>query len=230
MNSINQDDVTHIEYRTLFIICKYCFIISILIIPISIVVFFSWPLYPDNILDVMMENKLGGVFSLDFIYFIGTFVSIPITLLYYLTTKKINKSLSLLALTIGFIGLVSLYASRPVLEMARLSEIYKNAEPGALKNELETISLVLMLFFKGTAFNIHYILGNLSLLISSFLMLRNKYYSKSIAYTGIITIVLSFTYFIPVVGVYITTVSVAGYIVWWILMILKLRNYSGIKI
>ena len=223
---LNKTDV-HIEYRTLFIICRYCFMISILIIPVSIAVFFRWPLYPDNILDIITADKAGGILSLDFLYFIGTFLSIPILLFYYLTTKESNKSLSLLAAALGFTGLVCLYSSRPVSEMIGLGDMYARAEPESQKELIREMSRFLMLYFRGTAFHIHYIIGNLSLLIFSFLMFRNRYYTNAAAWAGIITIILSFTYFIPGVGVYIATVSVIGYIVWWVLMIIRIRNVLG---
>jgi hypothetical protein len=225
----NANDDTHIEYRTLFIICNYCFIISILIIPISIVVFFKWPLYPANILDIMVDDKLAGIMSLDFVYFLGSFASIPMLLVYYLTTRKIDQSLALLALTLGLMGLMALYTSRPIVEMLGLGAMYGKASTELSKTQIAELSSAFLLFFRGTTFNIHYVLGNISLLITSFLMLNNKYYSKAIGYAGIITTVLVFTLYIPIVGVYLSTLSVVGYIVWWVLAFNKFRTILKAK-
>lgn len=229
MKMANQDDNAHNEYRTLFIMCKYCFYISILIIPASIVVFFKWPLYPENILDILAKDKFTGLMSLDFVYSLGSLTSIPIFLLYYISTQKVNKSLSLLSLVLGLMSLVSLFTSRPILELSMLSDLYGKAASESERSQLKEIGSTLLLYFRGTTYNIHSILGNVSLLITSFLMFRNKYYSKAIAYSGLITTILAFTAYIPVFGLYLATFSVIGYIVWWVLTILKFRKILNVK-
>jgi hypothetical protein len=55
-----------------------------------------------------------------------------------------------------------------------------------------------------------------SFLLSSFLMLRSDTFSRATAYVGIATNIVVFGLYVPVVGVYISTLSAVGYLVWFI--------------
>jgi hypothetical protein len=76
--------------------------------------------------------------------------------------------------------------------------------------------------FHGMAYHAHYILGSASLLISSTLMLRSNTFSKATAYVGIVTNIVVFGLYVPVVGVWISMLSVVGYLIWYILIAHKL--------
>ncbi|MGD8455028.1 MAG: DUF4386 family protein [Anaerolineales bacterium] len=207
-----------LPYKSLITVGGICAVISAAIIPISIIAFFFWPLYPEDIFSVIQSNRLAGMMGLDLIYLLGSFLSIPIFLTFYVTLKQTNESYSLLALTLGLIGLVTLFSSRPILEIVSLSDQYALVTTEIQKTELQAAGTALMTLFRGTAFNIHYVLGTTSLLISSFLMMKSEIYSKSTAYIGIITNILVFTYYVPTVGVYLSIVSVIGYLLWWSLL------------
>jgi hypothetical protein len=76
--------------------------------------------------------------------------------------------------------------------------------------------------FHGVAYHAHYILGSASLLISSFLMLRSDTFSKATAYVGIVTNIVVFGLYVPGIGVYISMLSVVGYLIWYILIARRL--------
>jgi hypothetical protein len=68
------------------------------------------------------------------------------------------------------------------------------------------------------AYHAHYILGSASLLISSFLMLRSEMFRKATACVGIAANIVVFCFYIPEVGVWISLLSVVGYLIWYILI------------
>jgi hypothetical protein len=72
--------------------------------------------------------------------------------------------------------------------------------------------------FAGTAYNVHYVLGSASLLISSFLMLRSSIFGRGTAYVGIVTNLVVFGLYVPIIGVYLSLLSVVGYLIWNILL------------
>jgi hypothetical protein len=154
--------------------------------------------------------------SLDFMYLAATVLAIPIFLALYVTLRRVNPSLALLALTLGLIGLVALIPARPIVEMLALSDRYAAAASEVERVAIRAAGEALLAQFEGTAYNAHYVLGSLSLLISAALMFRGEVYSRAAAWVGIVTNVVVFGLYVPGVGVYISLLSVVGYFVWWI--------------
>ena len=189
--------------------------LSLAIIPLSVVAFFIWPPFPDNIVEIIAGSKFAGLMSLDFLYLVGNFFAIPIYLVLFVTLFKTNKSLSVLSLAFGFIGFISLTIARPTFELINLVGQYQAAVSLVQKEQILTSFHVLLAYSHGTSFSIHYIIGTLSLLLSAIIMLKSDIYSKSTAYVGIATCIFTFTYYVPVIGVYLSLLSVVGYTVWW---------------
>lgn len=160
--------------------------------------------------------------SLDFLYLVGSFFAIPIFLTLYITLRRASESFSALALALGFVGLVSLIPARPIFEMLSLSDQYAAATTETQRSELLAAGKATLALFHGTAFNVHYILGSASLPISSAVMLRSHTFNKATAYVGLITNVLVFTYYVPTIGVYLSLLSVVGYLIWWLLIARRL--------
>jgi hypothetical protein len=81
----------------------------------------------------------------------------------------------------------------------------------------------MLAIFNGTAFQMHYVLGSVALLISSVVMLRSNVFSKATAYVGIIANVLAFGLYVPKIGVYLSIISVMPfYVIWYILIARRL--------
>jgi hypothetical protein len=206
------------KYKWLIRLGGMSALISAVLIPLSIIAFLIWPLYPKDILTVIQNDRIAGMMGLDVLYLVGTFLSIPIFLTFYVTLKPTSESFSLLAVVLGFIGLVALFSARPIVEMFALSDQYALATTEIQKAGLQSAGMALLTHFRGTAFNIHYVLGTTSLLITSLIMTKSKFYSKATAYTGIVTNVLVFTYYVPGIGLYLSVISVLGYLVWWLML------------
>jgi hypothetical protein len=62
------------------------------------------------------------------------------------------------------------------------------------------------------------LLGGISLLVSSILMLRGGIYSKATAIVGIITNVMVSVFFIPGLGTFLLFLSLPGYMIWYFLL------------
>jgi hypothetical protein len=192
-------------------------LISLILIPISMVAFFIWPPFPPNILTVIQEDMLAGLMSLDFLYLLGNFFGIPLFLVLFVTLRRVDGSWSLIALTLGFIGLVCIVLARPILEMLALSDQYA-AATGTDKATYLAASEAVLSLFHGTAFYVHYLLGSASLLISSFLMLRSDLFGKVTARVGIVTNIVVLGLYVPIIGVYLSMLSVVGYLIWYALI------------
>jgi hypothetical protein len=221
------DQVTNAQsvdnrWQVLYRIGAVAVLISLVIIPASIVAFFIWPLWPDDILVVIQEDWLAGLMGLDFMYLLSSILGIPFFLVLYVTLKAVDKSWALIALTLGLLGLVCLVPARPIPEMFALSDQYAAATTDAERAIYQAAGEATLAHSHGMAYHAHYIFGSASLLISSFLMLRSDTFSKAMAYVGIATNVVVFGFYVPKVGVYISLLSVLGYLIWYILIARRL--------
>jgi len=218
-------ETTNSDWKTLYKISGTAALVSVALIPITAVAFFIWPLFPCPALEIfalIQADRLAGLMSLDFLYLLGNLVAFPIFLALYVTLKRTNESLALIALALGLVGLVSIISARPVFEMLSLSDQYAAATSDVQRAQFLAAGEAMLALFHGTAFNAHYILGSASLLISAALMLRSETYSKMTAYVGLITNIVVFGLYIPRIGVYISLLSVLGYLLWNIMIARRL--------
>lgn len=217
-NAQPEDD----RWQGLYKIGAVAALISVVIIPLSIVAFFIWPPFPDDILVVIQEDWLAGLMGLDSMYLLSSVFAIPFFLVLYVTLKEVNESWALIALTLGLLGLVCLVPARPIPEMFVLSDQYAAAATEAERATYLVAGESMLTHFHGMAYHVHYILGSASLLISSFLMLRSDTFSKATAYVGVVTNVVVFGLYVPQIGVYLSLLSVVGYLIWYILIARRL--------
>jgi hypothetical protein len=210
------------RWQRLYKIGAVAALISVVIIPLTIVAFFVWPLWPDDVLLVIQEDWLAGLMGLDFMYLFSNVFALPFFLVLYVTLKEVDESWALIALPLGLLGLVCLVPARPIPEMFVLSGRYAAAATDAERAIYQAAGEAMLAHFHGMAYHTHYVLGSASLLISSFLMLRSDTFSKATAYVGIVTNVVVFGLYVPQVGAYISLLSVVGYLIWYILIARRL--------
>ena len=213
---------TDSRWRSLCRIGAVAAVVSVVVIPLSIIAFFVWPLWPDNILELIQRDWLAGLMGLDFGYLFSNVFAIPFFLVLYVTLKEVDEGWALLALAIGLIGLVCLVPARPIPEMFALSDQYAAAATEAERAGYLVASEAMLTHFHGMAYHVHYVFGSASLLISSFLMLRSATFKRATAYVGIVTNIVVFGFYVPEVGVWISMLSVVGYLVWYILIARRL--------
>ena len=225
-NSLNMARATrastieHKDWQWLYKMGAITAFISLLIIPTSIVAFILWP-PPQSVLghfEQFQANSLIGLIGMDLLYLVTNLIIIPTWLAMYVALRRTNESLTAVALAFGFIGIIALIISRPLVEMHTLSTQYALAT-----NEMEqTIPLAageaMMALYRGTAFNIHYLLGTLGLLIFAFVMLPSDRFSRRTAYVGIIANLLALGFYLPIIGIAVSIFSVIFYWIWYFLI------------
>jgi hypothetical protein len=180
------------RWRDLYRIAGIAAIISEIIILLGFVTYFIWPYSPgtettEDILRLLQRDKLGGLISLDVFLFLGNLFSIMLFLAFYVSLKQVNESYALIAVALGLIGLVLLIPAKPISELFTLSRLYSTATTEAARSRFLAAGDALLALFSGTNWFMNTLLGALSLLISSILMLRSTVYSKATAYVGIFT-------------------------------------------
>jgi hypothetical protein len=208
------------RWKELYKIGAIAAIVSEIVLIIGIVAVFFYPFAPGNestqsIFSLLQKDKLSGLISLDFHLVLGNLFGIFLFLALYVSLKQVNESYALIALVLGLVADVLIIPARPIFELFSLSGSYASATTEVAKSQYLAAGDALLSLFNGTSWLLNTLLGGISLLISSLLMLRSNIFSKSTAYVGIITNVVVCLFFIPGIGMLFLFLSLPGYMIWY---------------
>jgi len=211
------------RWRELYKAAGVAAAISEIVIILGLVTYFIWPYSPgtestETILLNLQSNTLGTLISLDVFLFIGNLFSIMLFLAFYVSLKQVSESYALIALAVGLLAVGFLIPARPLIELYSLSGQYAAATTETAKIYYIAAGEALLASFDGVGWFLNTLLGGLSLLVSSILMLRSDVYSKATAYIGIVSNIAVCSFFIPVVGIFLLFLSVIGYAIWYFLL------------
>ena len=226
MSQFANTEIAEPGWRDLYKIAGIAAIVSEMVIILGFVTYFIWPYAPgtestENIFINLQNNTLGALISLDLFLLIGNLFSILLFLGLYFSLKQVSESYALIALAVGLIAVVFLIPARPLIELYALSKAYMAATTEAARGQYLAAGEALLVSFDGIGWFLNTLLGGLSLLISSILMLRSSIFSKATAYVGIVSNVAVCSFFIPVVGIFLLFLSVPGYAIWYFLLARK---------
>lgn len=167
-------------------------LIMLVIMSIQVIIFVTWP-PPSAVTDwfvLLQNNWLLGLLSLDLLYLLTNALLIPLYLALYAALKRASESWMLIALTLGLVGITAYFSSNTAFEMLSLSNEYAVAKSEAEKSLALAAGQAMLAIYKGTAFDVYYILNAAFLLIVSPVMLRSSVFSKGSAYAGMLSGVL----------------------------------------
>ncbi len=207
------------QWKDLYGIGGIVAVVLEVLILLTIVAFVIWPYLPgsasaEEIMAAINRDRLGGLMALDLMLLISNLCGVLLFLALYVSLKRVNESYALIALTLGLIAAVLIVPARPISEMFHLSEQFASAETDAARSQYLAAGEAVLALFDGTNLQVNTFLGGLSLLISSFLMLRSKDFSKSTAYVGVATNLAVCGFFLPVAGTFLLFLSLPGYLIW----------------
>lgn len=211
------------RWKDLYKIAGVAAIISELVILLGIVTYFIYPYTPgkdttESILLLLQTDPLGGLISLDIFLFIGNLFSLMLFLALYISLRQVNESVAVIALAVGVIGLILLIPARPILEIFNLSKAFTSTTTEAEKNQILAAGTTLLAQFDGIGWYMNTLLGGLSLLASSFLMLRSNLFNKATAYVGIVTNLILCMFVIPPISIFMLFLCLPGYMIWYFLL------------
>jgi hypothetical protein len=120
------------------------------------------------------------------------------------------------------VAAVLFIASNPAFEMLALSNQYAAAETEAQRTVLLAAGQAMLVSWQGSAFQVSYLIGSVALIIISAVMLRSRIFSKTTGYLGILANVIALGLYVPMVGVYISVISVVFLWIWYLLVARRL--------
>jgi hypothetical protein len=212
------------QWATLYKIGGAAALFSVVLIPIQLVVYMAWP-PPETVIGWFtrfQDNALVGLLSFEFLFVVNAVLGVTTTLALYAALRRTNPSLMAIALALGLFGSLALIVARPFAEMLALSRQYAAATSDAQRAALLAAGEVMMALTNGTTFHVSYNLANIVLVIVPLVMLQGKRFSKATASSGLMSGIIGFGLYVPVIGIYISILSVLFYGVWYILVARRL--------
>lgn len=220
-------------------------IVTVASIVAGIVTYLLWP--PPTTASVadwfaiFQNNWLVGMIDLDLVLLISYVAQIPVLLALYVALHRTSESLMLLALAFGMVAIATYFAASRVFELAALSSQYAMASDAqkasltAAGQSMLTTYLgafappapIANLSYQGTAFNISFVLWSVTGVMVAFAMLRSTAFGKAAGYAGIAGNVAACGLFVPVIGVYLSLLSLPLLLVWYVQIAVTLRQLGN---
>jgi hypothetical protein len=171
---------------------------------------------------LFQRNSFLGLVEFELLMVIYVIVSIPVGLSLYILLKRVSPAWMIVYLILSLLGVMCFIVARPAFEMLSLSNGYATATTDGERAMFLAAGQMLVATFHGTAFQISYILGSLTGLILSLVMLQTHIFGKAFAYVRIASSICDFGLYIPVIGIYISMFSVLFLFVWNIMIARRL--------
>lgn len=223
-NQIADAETLDPHWHWLYKIGGVAALIMAMIIPLQLIVFIVSP-PPSTVIGwftLFQKNKLLGLLSFEFLFIVYGALSIPMSLALYIALRRTSQSFTAIYIALSLVGVVALFAARPAFDMLYLSNQYAAATTDAQRSVFLAAGEAMLAVFHGTTFLVSYVLGSLTGLIISLVMLQSNIFSKLTAYIRIVSSVLDFGIFVPTIGIFISTFSVVLLLIWNILVARRL--------
>lgn len=190
----SQAETAEAAWKPLYRIGAVAAVISVAVIPIAIVVFIAWPppgFEPTsgNVIawfKFFHDNPFVGLLDLDLLMLAGEALVVPVFLALYVALRRVSPSFTAIALALGLIGTTVYFAANQSFSMLVLSNQYTEATTDAQRSSLVAAGQALLTVYRGTPFDVGYVLGAIATLIMAVVMLRSTIFNKATAYVGIL--------------------------------------------
>jgi hypothetical protein len=225
-------EITDPRWKGLFNVGGVAAFFMLILMIVQIIVFVIWP-PPTTVtgyFSLFQESWLVGLLSLDLLYIVDSVLLILIYLAVYQVLRRAGESAMLIALVFGMVGIAAYFASNTAFEMLSLSNQYAAATSEAQRTTLLAAGHVMLETYKGTAFDIYYVLNTIVLFIFSPVMLRSQLFNKATAYLGFLAGILMI---VPstagTLGLYFSLASLVPWAIWLVLVGIQLLQYGRRK-
>lgn len=231
MNRFNELDLTNEPWAPLFRLSAYLSAVMLLFIPVQIVIFTLFP--PPNTIEgffqLYKESWLLGLLNFDFIYILNNLILIFIYLSLAVCLFREKPASSMVALILGIIGIACYFPTNPAFEMLNLSQSYWKAIPEAQSKYLAA-GETLLACYKGTAFDVYYVLNAIALLLFSAVIYKSPQFNKPMGIVGLVSGILMI---VPssagIIGMSFSLLSLIPWVIFLFMLSKKLYGLSKIQ-
>jgi len=176
---------------------------------------------------LFQKNPIVGLIHFELLMIIYVILCVPIALTLYTLLRRVDPTWTAIYLILSLLGVMCFIAARPAFEMLHLSHGYAAAKTDAERAIFLAAGEAKVATFHGTAFYINYILGSLTGLIISWVMLKTTLFSKATAYIRIASSVCDFGLFVPTIGMFIAIFSMLFLVIWNIMIARRLFQLAN---
>lgn len=197
------------------------------LILVQVTVYVAWPppAFDGPVLpwfELLQDNRLLGLLNLDLLYLVDSALLAVMYLALYVALRRTMESAMLVGTVLGLVGVAAYYASNTAFEMLYLSNQYAAATTGAERAAFLAAGEAALAAYRGTAFDVYYVLNDITLLVIAVAMLRSRIFSRATAYAGLAAGVLMT---VPSsVGTLGTYMALASLLPWTVFSVLVARR------
>jgi hypothetical protein len=211
------------QWRGLLRLGAAAAVFVVVMIPLQAAVFLLHP--PPSTVEgffaLFQENPLLGLLDLDLLLTLDYLVMVPFYLALYVVVRRAAPAWGLLALVIGLFSLVLVVVSRDAtFSMWMLSDQHAAATSATDKAALLAAGTTLLALYDGGTFATSYVLGAVSTLVFSAVMVRHHIFGRLPGLVGLLT---GLTMLVPAnagaIGLTIAMVSLLPTAAWLILLV-----------
>jgi hypothetical protein len=202
-------------------------LIMVALILVQVTVYVAWhpPAFDGPVLpwfELLQDNQLLGLLSLDFLYLVDSALLAVMYLALYAALRWSSESAMLVGTVLGLVGVAAYYASNTAFEMLYLSNQYAEAAMEAERAAFLAAGEAALAAYRGTAFEVYYVLNDITLLVIAAVMLRSPIFGRATAFAGLIAGVLMT---VPSsVGTLGTYMALASLLPWTVFSVLVARR------
>ncbi len=224
-----QNEVGLPGWGQLYRIAGIATIAMLILIPIQIAVYTIWPT-PKSVpewFQMLQSSWLLGLMHLDLLYIVNNTIVAVMYLAFYLSLRQKNEALLLLALMSGLLATAAYYSSNPAFEMLSLSRQFAISVSEPERSVFLAAGQALIAQWKGTAFDIYYILSAICLIIIAVVMFKSAIYGKAMAAIGLSSgILMLIPSTVDTLGVYFSLASLVPWVVFSALAAIQFLRLS----
>lgn len=170
----------------------------------AIVGYFIWQhIFTDAkvVFEGIQTRPLVFFMKLDPIVLFGTLLQLPVWFGLWASLKRVNASLAILALSIGFISTIAVLPTRPLIELYSLSSLYASTNVLSQKEVYIAAGEALLSQFHGTSWAISVMFGGLSAIIFGTIMRKSSHFQKTTVIAMILSGIGALFVLVPEIGV-----------------------------
>ena len=208
-------------------------LLTVVLVPIQAAAFIIWPtsVSAQFYFELLQQNKLYGLLALDVLYAVDNALVVLVLLALFVALRQTNRSATAVALALGLVGAGAFFSSNPAASMLTLGDQYAAATGEAQRAMYLAAGQAVLALFTSSAYHASYILGSIAGLTMSVVMLKSPAFGRTAGYAGIAANVLGFGLYVPVIGVWLSLLSVIPFLmIWYVLVarrLLRLARSEG---
>ncbi|MDY0064118.1 MAG: hypothetical protein RBS25_03415 [Bacilli bacterium] len=210
---------------------KWFVMAMIFMIPIQIILFLASPMPTSALewMELLHSSPVMGLLHLDLLYICNNTFLIFLYFVLYITLKSKDNSLLNMAFLLGMTGAVLYYVSNRSIEMLYLSKRFYAVTDSAVQQSYLLTAESYLDIWKGTAFNIYYVLSALSLILFSIVMLKHSFYTKKTAIAGLVSgVLMAIPSSVGMLGLVLSLLSLIPWILFCLLIVTCLSKMKKV--